>query len=376
MKRTLILILIASLLASCSSPTPHKNKTLKTYTVQHMPLHKTLFFTGTLQPLHESTLTSPVDAIVETMHYHYGQPVKKGDIVFTLNSAALQQQYNDTLTEYLKAKDNFAMASARFTGTNDLWEAGLISKNNYLSEKSSLNTTGITLVQATRKLSELLEKMGNVNDDMLAQLTLSEFDKVRLALTSKHNLVHLPSSFNGVLLYPPKATDDTSGRLSAGSTVKAGQVLALIGDLTGVSVEINVSEVDITEIKTGMPAIVRGIALGKTPLNGQLVAINAQASNSNGALPSFTAIVEVKKLNPIQQSLLKVGMSAAVELTIDSQDKLFIPIAAISHQDDKSIVHVLMPNGKKQVRHVITGPVHGDQVVIESGLAAGEIIIL
>ncbi|WP_232220322.1 efflux RND transporter periplasmic adaptor subunit [Legionella tunisiensis] len=91
-------------------------------------MQKTLYFSGTIQPLQESTLTSPMDAIVETMHYHYGQLVKKGDIVVTLNSTDLQRQYNDTLTEYLKAKDNFTVAKAKFIGTQELWDAGLLSK--------------------------------------------------------------------------------------------------------------------------------------------------------------------------------------------------------------------------------------------------------
>ncbi len=376
---TITMLVISSLLTACGSSPSLKKITQDTYTVAIQPFHKTLYFTGTLQPLHESTLTSPVDAVVESMPWHYGQSIKKGDVVFTLNSAELQRQYNDTLTDYLKAKDSYSIAKAKFTGTEDLWGAGLISKNNYLNEKSGLNTARITLMQATHKLSDMLDKMGDAPDNQLTNLSFAEFDKVRLALTRQHNLIRLKSSRSGVLLYPPKSTAENSPHITVGSAVKAGQVLALIGDLSGVSVEIDIPEVDITEIKPGMQATVRGVAFGKQALHGKLVVINAQASASSGngnALPSFTALVEVKALTRAQQSRLKVGMSAAVELDVNSTDKLLVPLAAIQQKSGKSMVQIQMPDGKTSMQPVTTGPVHNDNVVIESGLKAGDVVIL
>ncbi len=377
MKKMTIILALVSLLVACGGSSSHKKTKPDTSIAKTVKIHKTLYFTGTLQPLHESTLTSPVDAVVESMHYHYGQSVKKGDVVYTLNSAELQRQYNDTLTEYLKQKDSYTIAKAKFTGTEDLWDAGLISKNNYLSEKSSLNTARITLMQAKHKLSEMLEKMGDTGDQALSSLSFAEFSKVRLALTRRHNLIRIKASGNGVLLYPPKTTGDTSERIKTGSAVKAGQVLALTGDLSGVTVEIDIPEVDIAEVKAGMTATVRGVAFGKQALKGKLVAINAQATSSNGgALPSFTAIVEVTSLTAVQQSLLKVGMSADVELTMNSADKLMVPIAAIQQKNGKSMVQIQTPDGKTSMHPVITGPVQDNSVVIESGLKIGDVVIV
>ncbi|HBI21100.1 MAG TPA: hypothetical protein DDY37_00675 [Legionella sp.] len=376
MKKIIAALLCSSVLLACSGPgTPPKN-TPKTCIVKRASVHKTLYFTGTLQPLHESTLTSPVDAVIESMAYHYGESVKKDAVVFTLNSAELQRQYNETITEYLKSKDSFTIAKAKFTGTKDLWSAGLISKNNYLSEKSNLNTARVTLMQTTRKLSEMLEKMGAGDDDSLSSLSFEAFDKVRLALTSQHNLIRLPAPHAGILLYPPKTADSTAGHMTIGSAIKAGEVLALIGDLSGVSVNIDVPEVDITHIKEGMPAVIHGVAFGQETLHGALVSINAQASSSSsGALPSFTAIIEVKSLTKAQQSLLKVGMSAAVELQVDSSDKLQIPIAAIQQKQGKSMVQRRDPKGIFRLHPIVTGPALGDNVVVESGLKAGEVIL-
>lgn len=268
------------------------------------------------------------------------------------------------------------MAKTKFAGTEELWKSGLLSKNNYLSEKSSLNTERVTLMQSTRKVSELLEKMGEGSnaDDELAGLSFSEFDKVHLALMSKHNLVQVKSTGKGILLYPPKAENDKRTQLTVGSTVKMGQALALIGDMSGIRIDIDVPEVDMNIIQQGMPATIRGIAFGKHTFLGKLVAINAQASNkNNNMLPSFTAIVEVKHLDEIAQNIIKVGMSATIDLNIKTQDKILVPIKALTQHKGRTWVEV-KNNLTIEKRKVTTGAVEGNRVVIDEGLRVGEII--
>ncbi len=58
-------------------------------------------------------------------------------------------------------------------------------------------------MQATRKLSEMLEKMDDKNTQNISNLSLADFDKVRKILTSNHNLIHLKAPSDGIMLYPP-----------------------------------------------------------------------------------------------------------------------------------------------------------------------------
>lgn len=369
-------ILFTINLVACGSHETEKKAELTSFEVKPQPLHKILHFTGTIQPLRESTLSSPMEAVVESMNFHYGQMIKKGDVVLTLNSNELQKQYNDTLTDYLKAKDSYSIAKAKFVGTKELWDAGLLSKNNFLSEKSGVDTARVTMMQATRKLTEMLEKMDDKNFQNLSSLSLADFEKVRTILTANHNIIQLKATSDGVMLYPPKSGEDKTARVTVGSTVKAGQVIALIGDLQGISVEIDVPEIDIDKIKPGMNATISGIAFGKHRLKGTLVAVNAQASNtSGGGLPSFTAVVEVKSLTPEQQPWIKVGMSAAIELNVDSDDQLLIPIAAVKREKGNSIVHLQLAQGTIEKRIITTGPAQADSVVIESGLKNGDVVV-
>ena len=376
--KNLILILIISLLTACGEGKKQQTDTneQQSYTVKAQPLHKVLHFTGTVQPIRESSVVSPMEAVVDKMNFHYGQRVKKGEIVLTLNSTELQKQYNDTLTDYLKAKDNYTITRAKFRGTQELWDAGLMAKNNYLSEKSGVDTARVTLMQASRKLEELLEKMDQNNDSAhLSDLSLADFDKIKKVLTANHNLIHLKATGDGVMLYPPKSGEDKTARISVGSSVKSGQVIALIGDLKGISVEIDVPEVDIDKIHPGMKAKISGIAFGKHELAGSLEVVNAQASNgSTGSLPSFTALVEVKQLSKEQEKWIKIGMSASIELNIDSEKQLLIPIAAVKREQGNSVVRIKTAKGLEKLV-VTTGAAQADSVVIETGLKEGDVVV-
>ncbi|ARB92633.1 hypothetical protein A6J40_10790 [Legionella longbeachae] len=373
---SVIILMICLFLSSCGQHQEQRKTTavLHEYKVQERPIHKSLHFTGTVQPLHESTLSSPIEAVVETMNFHYGQIVKKGDVIVTLNSTELQRQFNDTLTEYLKAKDSYTIAKAKFVGTQDLWDSGLLSKNNYLSEKSNVDTSRVTLMQSTRKLTEMLERLDENRAQNISSLSLADFDRLKNILASNHNLIHLKAPNDGVLLYPPKAGEDKSVRVSVGSSVKSGQVIGLIGDLSGISIEIDVPEIDITQVQAGMDATVSGVAFGKYQLHGKLVAVNAQASNNNG-LPFFTAVVEVRKLSAEQQKWIKVGMSASIELNVDNGKQLVIPIASIKREKGQSIVHVKNESGSIEKRVITTGAAQSDSVLIEAGLKSGDVVV-
>ena len=375
MKNYIIFVMIGTLLSACGNHEKQKADGLHHYEVKAQALHKNLHFTGTIQPLHESTISSPIESVVESMDFHYGQMVKKDEVILTLNSNELQKQFNDTLTDYLKAKDNYTTAKAKFAGTQDLWDSGLLAKNNYISEKSNMATVRVTLMQSTRKLTEMLDKLDEKNTKNLSALSLADFEKVKAILATKHNLIRLKAPGSGILLYPPKSGEDKTARITVGSSIKSGQVIALIGDMSGISIEIEVPEIDITEIKTGMKAMISGIAFGKHPLKGTLVAVNAQASNTSNGLPFFTAVVEVNTLTPEQRHAIKVGMSASIELSVNSGTQLLIPIAAIKREKGQSVVQVQSASGSVEKRTITTGAAQADSVVIETGLQEGDVVV-
>mgnify|MGYP002133316715 CR=1 FL=1 len=356
------------------STTPPVTQTL---IVKNTQLHQSLFFSGIIQPIQETALTSPVEAVIESMPYDYGQKIPKNATVLTLNSVELEKQYNDTLTDYLKSKDNFGVVQARFHGTQELWDAGLISKNNYLSEQSSVSAARISLLQATKKLSEILQKTNPESNFDFSKLDITQFEKVQQVLNDHHNRITIQCPATGVLLYPPKASGDTDSiPIKVGSSVKAGQVIGIIGDIHGIHVDIDIPEIDINKIHEGMAAKITGAALGAEVLTGKIIRVNTQAIPGNtGKNPSFSATVAVEHLTASQRAVVRIGMSAEIELLFDKHQQIIIPIGAIHRDHDKTIVTIQKPDGSRESRPIITGIAQADTVVVVKGLKPGEVII-
>ena len=373
-KSNLLTISFLCLLLIACSEQKVISKVAQTYIVKTATVHKALHFSGIIQPIKEYEITTPMTAVVKTVHYNYGQVVEQDKIVFTLTSMELQRQYHEKLTNYLKSKDRYSIVRSKFHGTQSLWKEGLESRNNYLNEKSNLIIARISLIQDLRQLSDLIAKTEEGERRDLAKLSFTQFDEVRLALNSEHNIISLKSPHAGVLLYPP-SDNSAKARMNPGRTVKSNQVLGLIGDLNGIRIEISVPEIDISDVKIGMSAIIRGVAFGKQTLQGSVVAINAQASANNDGLPSFMAVIEVPKLTPEQQTWIKVGMSSEIELIIKNMDRILIPTAAIKSKAGQTWVTVKAPNGDITPRSVITGTVDSDKVIIIAGLSVGDKVI-
>lgn len=369
-------IIVGLMFKACSAAHLEASNHSKQIIARKTLLNQTLYFNGHVAPLRESSLASPVNATIEQMKVSYGQKIKKNQEIFVLQSTELQKEYHDALTEYLKAKDDFNISKTKFNGTQDLWDSGLISKNNYLSEKSSLANARMNLFQAEKKLKDMLDKIEDGSKLASTQLDLSNMKQVKEALTAPHHILHVKAPHAGILLYPPNnPSENTNKPLSVGHTIKSGQVMALIGDLSGIRIVIDIPEIDIDKVQVGMPAEVSGIAFREHQLQGHIVGINAQASAHTGsALPIFTAIVEVNPLTEKQQSWLKVGMSATVTLKVNAKEKIMIPIDAISQENGQAVIYVKVQN-KIQKRSVKTGEAQEDQVAIESGLKENEIVV-
>lgn len=373
--RIFIFLVLTIIIHSCSKSGHHETK--KVFIVHPAQFHDELSFPGIVQPINENVIASPVDGVLTKIHHPFGQKVKEGEVIFTIYSSSLQKQYNDALTEYLKAKDNFTITKTKFMGTEDLWNAGIIAKNNYLSEKSNLNTAHVAFMQTWRTLSSLLEQTGDPNTEKLSKLNLAEFEKVQEALGSQHNQIQLRAPISGVILYAhPSSGDAKATRLAVGNNIKSGEVLASVGDLSGVRIEIDIPEVDIGKVHPNLPAIVNGVAFNHQQLQGKLKSITSQATlSNNGTLPSFQAVVVVNSLNEKQQSWIKIGMSANVEININGTTQFMIPIDAVQLVNGQSIVNIRTPDGKITQRTIKTGSAKTSMVSVIHGLNNGDVLI-
>lgn len=373
--RWMLSSILFSMLLACNE----KNKEVKvqkSFIVTESKNTEQLYFSGEIKPIRETAIAVPMDAKIKTLAFSYGSRVLKGEVLAELDSPQQQKEYDEALTSYLKAKDDLDVALAKFSGTQSLWKEKLVSENMFKSDKSTLFTNRIAFFQAKAKLVSLAKKLKNISTKDMLSLSFSDFNQVQTVLNKSKNIIVIKAPHNGIALEPPKTQD--SQALRVGSAMKASEVLALIGDLSGLAITIKVPEVNIDKIKAGMSAEVTGIAFPNMTLKAVVKSINAQANTTAGdagGLPIFTAKVVVPKLTRSEVSILKVGMSASVNVILKEHIRMMVPIKAVNLQGDKAWVMLKLKEGNEKKVIVKTGISTSDSVQIISGIKAGDNII-
>lgn len=388
MIKLVILMFFSLCLTACGHSEAPKNagsKEQKTYTVVKKPLITTLNYSEYIRPIRSAAVVSPSDGRIMAANIHYGEYVEKGDILLKVSAIKLEEEYANAVTAYLKAKDDFAGNQIKFSGTTELWKLGLIPRNDYISQKSNLDSSRVSLLQATKKLESILKDIGiDEAAKEIEKLDITKEQAVKQALLREFASLEVKAEFSGILLEPPKSSSgdgdsnsNAKASFSVGSELKKGQVVALIGDLSGISLQIKISEIDLDKIKPGQDAIITGIAFPNIELKGKVRSVVFQSTSTGGSvggLPTFPATIKVDSLTPQQKKLIRVGMSATAAIKVETPGQLMIPIDAVSLKKGQSIVQRI--EGDKIVEvPVTTGETTYNDVVVLTGLKEGDKIV-
>ena len=341
---------------------------------------KKLFFKGNVRPISVVNISSSIEGTVERFAVKYGQTVKKGDLLLIVKSTALEDDYQNALTEYLKSKDSYESSKTKWQSTLELDKLGLVAKNDKAETRRSLNDRTLGLSQKRRKLLTILTKAGieNFNISKLDNIDYSEVE-AQFKLDVSHLQIRAPEA--GVVLVPDKASgSDTDGKkLSVGTPVKKNNVLLALGDMSGVAIDIKVNESEIEKLSLRQKVLVRVPAIPKLKLKGYVTSIDTQAEVDSSGVPMFPVRVIIPKLkqeHPLHKQL-RVGMSIKVALGINQGERIRIPIKAIHVKANKTYVLVYDP--EKHDSHEVfvkTGDTSIDSVSISEGLKPGDQVVL
>ncbi len=378
--KKLILCLISIIFVSVTA-CHHKDKKTestqeKIVTVTQQDHNENLYFSGVLTPIKIHTINAEVDGTVKEQLFHYGDFIKKGQLLFKIQSSTLEKDFHALLVDYLKARHEYQERQRKFAGTKKLWELQFIPANEFYSDRNALEEAHTNLVQTQYKLQQILGMLGNTcNFNAIALKTPAEIDRM---LAQQQDELLIRSPISGLALTPDKqlGNTETVDALKPGSTVKEGQPLLNIGDMSGLQVALKVNEINVNEIKVGQKVAVTGAAFPDLTLHGTVTSVNVQADSQSNALPSFPITVEIPTLTPEQQKIVHVGMSAKVTITLAHPKEILIPLAAVTHHDNKQWVQRINPKTQRpESKAIITGKTTLTDVSVEKGLAPGDRIV-
>lgn len=372
--RIIVILVMALSLQACSrEPRVEGGHVV---TVQPHASANTLFYSGTIQPIRTLVVTTAADGAVVEMPFQYGEKVEAGQLLFLISSSKFLTDYKSALLQYIKAKSEFNTGQTQLSESTFLHKNKLISDDEYKMKQSSYYAAQLGLLQAKDTLQNLLQQL-DIKDVNLYSLTIADIDKItqRMQEVSSENL-RVISPASGVILAASKSEDETK-KVMKGDVVKQGDVLAVIGDMTGLSVRIKVNELTVNQLASGQKVKVTGIAFPDDTLNGNILRVERQGESTGGGLPTFTVEVVVPKLTLAQQKIIHAGMSAKVEIDIEEEPQIMIPITAVTEKNGDSFVTVYDEKIDK-TREVLvkTGKTTIDSVAIISGLKAGDKIVV
>ena len=371
-------LLVMACQGRSTDTSPKKEKII---TVKMQTPTQALYYNGVLAPLAMQSVLSPVEGRVAKINFSYGQFVKKGKLLLAIDSMSLTQDYRKSISNYLQKKSAYANSLEEFRGSNALYKAGVISRQEFINSQTQYRTNQLNYYQSRYGMEKILSKV-DINSKDIEHLTINDASKINQLLQRqlKHIVVH--SSADGIVLFPMdngnSSEESDSKQLELGSLVKQGQLLLTIGNLTGLSTQIHVNEVNIDQIHVGMSATIKISAFPKLVLKGYVAEVSSQAKSSsqNSGSAEFPISIKIPKITPAQRKKIRVGMTAKVTIVMHQQPTILLPIRAVYEKDGQSVVTIVNKFGRRKVTPVVVDFTMAKQVSVVKGLEAGDRVVV
>lgn len=194
-------------------------------------------------------------------------------------------------------------------------------------------------------------------DDARAELEAAEgqLEDAKVALQK----TTITAPFTGVL---------SLRQVSLGAYLDAGAPIVRLTQIKPLHLIFSLPQRYVAQVKLGQT--VRGAASNCEEK------FTAHVSAIDPFIDPATRSVRIQAIVPNESGRLRPGMATIVRLEVDNiPDALLIPQAAIIRQGTKRIVYTVEPDNHVQSKEVILGLFFVNQVQVESGLEAGEVVV-
>lgn len=284
-------------------------------------------------PTTSAKITPPVAGRVLRLFVHIGDTVTQGQALFTMDSPDLVTAQSD----YLHAQSTLAQAERDSKRQQDLKDHGVGAEKD------------LEQAQTAEKLAR---------EDLDRTETRLRLLKIDPGAIGKPLTVYAP--------IPGRVLDASvaPGEFKNDPTV----VLMTIGDLSKVWLTANVQEKDISKVHTGEEVTATLTAYAGETFHGKVLFVA-------DILDPDTRTLKARIAMPNDASRLKPGMFALVTFHSEPVASVVVPATALVVLGDKTVVYKEVAPWTFEERAVTTGATQGKDVVITSGLAAGERVV-
>lgn len=302
-----------------------------TYTVAHQLVAEQEAVPATIIAQQNTLISSRILAPIKALKVRAGQVVRQGDVLITLDDSELQTQVAQAKAQLAAVHTQLTQAQLQLTRAIKLQEQGLIAVNDLDEARANFDELSASKARAEQGLAQ---------------------SKVMLSYSQ------IESPING------KVVDRMA---EPGDVVSPGQVLLSIYNPTSMQVEASVREQKAVQLVIGqrLDIEVASIGLVTTATIAEIVPV------ADSSARSFLV-----KLDISQDTRLMPGMFTKLKLPAEGSEQLVIPSSLVIPYGQLEMVQVVT-NGGVERRYIRTGKsIDNQNVVVISGLEAGELIAL
>lgn len=331
----------------------------QTTEVQKGTIISSISASGTVLTANTFFVTTSATGVVKEVYVSDGEMVVKG------------QQLAKIELDTEGAQSHLSAYSSYIGAVNSLKSA----ENSYRSAQATLERVYDEIKghdeDETLEMKETRTKAEVAHDNAYdaIQSAKVKLSSAALDYQSSSPIVTAPTS--GVISSITIAEGMSLGSQDTTSDARASQRVAVIESEGTPLGSFSLSEIDVSQVKTGQKATIILDSIADKTFTGKVVSVDRIGTTTSG-VTSYPVII---KFDTTSEQILPNMAATAEIITEVKENVLWVPSQAVRTQAGQTVVRVLV-NGKEEQREVEIGLETSDQAEIISGLSEGETIIV
>ncbi|MFT4162063.1 efflux RND transporter periplasmic adaptor subunit [Shinella sp.] len=307
-------------------------------------------FSGRLEAIDRVQVRSRVAGAIQSVDFREGALVKAGDLLFTIDPEPYRTAVTQAEGQLASAEARVKLAkiqlerSERLAQSNSISQSEVDQRQNALAEANAALKTGQAALHA-------------------AQIEL-DYTNVRAPVSGRAGRVEI-----------------TVGNLVAAGS--ASPALTTLVSIDPIYASFNVSEETVAKALAALPASdgalrpieqipveVGTLADEGTPIRGKLQLIGNEVDAASGTI-AVRAVFDNPGGRLIPGQFVRIRMGEP-----RTESKILVSEKAVGTDQDKKFVFVVDKDNKVAYRPIVLGSLSGGERVVESGLAAGDKVVV
>jgi HlyD family secretion protein len=306
-------------------------------------IEKKTVVTGKVIPEDEVEIKPQIQGIIEGLFVEEGDLVQTGDLLAKIKVVPNEQNLNSAKGRLQNSKIVLNNAKIEFDRNRDLFEKGIISRQQFQNVELQYN--------------QALQSVSNAESDL-------EIIRSGSAGGAASANTNIRATVPGTILEIPV---EEGFQVIASNSFNAGTTIATIADMKKMIFEGKVDEAEVGKLRVGMPLEVNLGAIEDQSLDAELKFIAPKGNEEQGAVQF---IIEADLF--LNDSIfIRAGYSANASLVLQRKDSIMAISEALLQFDretEKPYVQVLIGEQEFERRDVKIGISNGVNVEVLSGI--------